>query len=139
MNRIFRKHRKKLKGMTLIECIIAMAVFSIATLIMVRMTQVALNLLQNSNHVNNKVAAEAPAAAIQNDTILYADEGGALETAPAAEDVTFTVKSSTKTYTVNAKKYDTSCMASRSNRDTGSGLDADLDFYKIEPATEPTT
>ncbi|MDE6088593.1 MAG: prepilin-type N-terminal cleavage/methylation domain-containing protein [Oscillospiraceae bacterium] len=134
MNRIFRKHNKKLKGMTLIECIIAMAVFSIATLIMVRMTQVAMNLLKNSNHVNNKIAAEAPAAAIQNNTVLYDDEGGTVETAPVAEEVTFQVKYGAKEYTVNAKKYDTSCMASRSNRDTGSGLDADLDFYRIEPA-----
>ncbi|MDE7122642.1 MAG: prepilin-type N-terminal cleavage/methylation domain-containing protein [Oscillospiraceae bacterium] len=137
MNRIFRKRNKKLKGMTLIECIIAMAVFSIATLIMVRMTQVAMELLRNSNHVNNKVAAEAPAAAVQDVTTLYDDQGIAAPVAAPPEAVTFTVKSSVGNYTVNAKKYDTSCMASRSNRDTGSGLDADLDFYTIEPATAP--
>lgn len=139
MKHIFRKVKKRLKGMTLIECIIALAVFGVAALIMVKICSVSMQFLKNSNHVNNKVAAEAPAAAVQNVTLIRTEidpnTGDTMETAPEPDDVNITVTAGSRSYTVATKKYDTGCMAQRSNRDTGSGLDnVDLEFYVIETA-----
>ena len=129
--KLVSKRKRSVKGMTLIECIIAILVVGIAGTIMARTCTVVVPLMLNANHLNNKVAAEAPVAAIQNTTTLYDASAGAV--APAAEPVTFRVTSGSASYTVNAEKYDTSCMASRSNRDTGSNLNADIDFYIVQP------
>ncbi len=60
------KAKKTCKGMTLIEVIVAMAVFSLMALVMVKICTTTLEMTRNANHVNRKVTIQAPLAEIQN-------------------------------------------------------------------------
>ena len=55
--------KKTVKGMTLVEIIIAMLVVSVAGVIMVKMTSISCNLMKSAEHLSNKVEMEAPMAA----------------------------------------------------------------------------
>lgn len=148
-----KKCNKKVSGMTLIEVIISMLVFSIIALLMVKMGSVTKSLMMNTNHMNNKTNAEAPVAAVRDADALnnavqnFTDESGqaitdtngnpyAVETLP----VTITVSGSGFTYTVNGVRYDTAIAAAASGKNCDTNMQGDLDFYIIEDPTEaPTT
>ncbi len=57
-----RKKNYKCKGMTLVEIIISLFIFTVMAAMMVQIGEVINNLTRNANHVNRKVAAEAPLA-----------------------------------------------------------------------------
>ncbi|MDE6729335.1 MAG: prepilin-type N-terminal cleavage/methylation domain-containing protein [Oscillospiraceae bacterium] len=140
------KKNKKLKGMTLIECIIAMVVLAITGLIMVRVGALTNRLLINANHVNNKTQAESRVGSV-NDKITLNDYCTANATFNSAneaditngvikaktdsngeQDVTFSVG----TYgTVNAKRYNTKAADGVSAKDCDTNLNdnASLQFY----------
>lgn len=130
-----QKKRRAVKGMTLMECIVSILVFGIAGTIMCRVATTAYSHLQNANHLNNKVNAEAPVASIQNTATLYDATLG--DVAAPAQDVQVTVTSGGVSCTVNAERYDTSCMASRSNRDTDNSLNTDIHFYIVQATPPP--
>ena len=70
------KKKKKLKGMTLVEIVVSIAVFAAISLILV-MVGSAVNAQQRSaNRVNRKVAVQGPLAEAQNDSqaLLLDDE-----------------------------------------------------------------
>lgn len=70
------KKKKKLKGMTLVEIVVSIAVFAAISLILV-MVGSAVNAQQRSaNRVNRKVAVQGPLAEAQNDAnaLLLNDE-----------------------------------------------------------------
>lgn len=70
------KKKKKLKGMTLVEIVVSIAVFAAISLILV-MVGSAVNAQQRSaNRVNRKVAVQGPIAEAQNDAnaLLLNDE-----------------------------------------------------------------
>lgn len=69
-----KKTKKTVKGMTLIECLIALCVFSIAAAVMVETGIVVNKTLQSSVHLNRKVAAQSPMAETQ-DTASATQEG----------------------------------------------------------------
>ena len=134
---------KRVKGMTLIEIIISMLVFSVLTLIMVRVGSVSKSLLMNSNHVNNKTTAEAPYGATRDFTGLQNaiidpttltpkldDDGNPLTV--ATTPVTITVTSGGFTRNINTTKYSTAAAAALSDANTNTNMNGDLDFYVIE-------
>lgn len=134
---------KRVKGMTLIEIIISMLVFSVLTLIMVRVGTVSKSLLMNSNHMNNKTTAEAPYGATRDFTGLQNaiidpgtggpkldDDGNPLTV--AATPVTITVTSGGFTRNINTTRYSTAAAAALSDANTNTNMNGDLDFYVIE-------
>lgn len=134
---------KRVKGMTLIEIIISMLVFSVLTLIMVKVGSVSKSLLMNSNHMYNKTTAEAPYGATRDATGLQnaiidpgtgapMDDGTGNPMEIATEPVTITVTSGGFTRSVNATKYSTAAAAALSDANTNTNMDGDLDFYVIE-------
>lgn len=137
------KRVKRVKAMTLIEIIISMLVFSVLTLIMVKVCEVSSSLLMNANHVNNKTTAEAPYGAtrdangLQNAILVpgttepATDDSGnplTIETTP----VTITVTSGGYTRSINTTRYSTAAAAALSDANTNTNMDSDLNFYVIE-------
>ena len=142
--------KKNVKGMTLIEVIIALLIFTLLSLIMVRVGSVTKSLMMNTNHMNNKIAVESPVAAVQSVGDLSSAVGNINETdsngnpvdnsaLANGQAVTFTVKYSGFSYTANTKKYSTHAMAkeaTQEGRNCNTSMQGDLEFYVIE---EPTT
>lgn len=142
--------KKNVKGMTLIEVIIALLIFTLLASIMVRVGSVTKSLMMNTNHMNNKVAVEAPVAAVQNTDDLTDAAANIQETdsngdpvdnsaLAAGQPVSITVKSQGYTYTANANKFSTAAMAreaTQEGRNCDTSMQGDLEFYVIE---EPTT
>ena len=60
------KMKKKVKGMTLIEVIVALAIFVVMTLMMVQVGAVTKSIMMQTNHLNRKTAAESPIASVQD-------------------------------------------------------------------------
>lgn len=60
------KNRKKLKGMTLVEVIIAMAVFAMLGVVLLGAGKVIDNTTKASSRLNKKMSAQAPYAAAKN-------------------------------------------------------------------------
>lgn len=141
--KLFRKSKKTVKGMTLIECIIALAVLAIAGTVMARIVSVSCNVMRNTTRMNNKIVVEAPAAIIQdgsNDPALPAPVIGGIEVTDSdLEDVQFTVSAGGSTTTYDATKYDTWALAKASDRDCYTGSDptqttrdGNLQFYVLD-------
>ena len=142
--KLFRK-KKRVKGITLIECIIALAVLAVAGTVMARIVTVSCQIMRNTNRMNNKLIVESPAASIQ------AGQNKDFTTSPPidkyrvgdievedsdVEDVQITVTSGSNSTTYNAKKYDTWALAKASDRDCYTGSDptqterdGNLQFY----------
>ncbi|MBQ8181300.1 MAG: type II secretion system protein [Ruminococcus sp.] len=70
------KKKKKLKGMTLVEIIVAIAVFAAVSLILVMLGTAVDAQQRSARRVNKKVAVQGPIAEAQNDTnaLLLNDE-----------------------------------------------------------------
>lgn len=144
-----RQKRKRVKGMTLVECIIALLVFTIAALIMVTAGSTACKLRREASHISNKTDAELPIANVRDVSAAAAWTDASGNTVSAQSSVTVTVGTvsvdgagnttmgGTNYATYNATKYNTAKAAMDAvNADTA--LDADLEFYVIE-TTAPTT
>lgn len=70
------KKKKKLKGMTLVEIIVAIAVFAMVSLILVMLGTAVDAQQRSATRVNKKVAVQGPIAEAQNDknALLLDDE-----------------------------------------------------------------
>jgi prepilin-type N-terminal cleavage/methylation domain-containing protein len=137
-----RKCRKKVKGMTLIEVIISLFIFTVMATVMVRVGQVSKSLIMQTNHLNNKVTAEAPVAAVQNANALTATASGLVDAAGdpvgvTSQSVDITVTSGGYSATVSTTRYSTDVMAQASSANCDTNMQGDLQFYVIE--TQPTT
>ena len=122
-----RKAKKTVKGMTLIECIIALLVVGIAGTIMVVAGTTTKRFILNSNHLNNKTEAESSVGANQNVDKLN-DLSAASGVAVQQDAVTITVGGYGS---VNATRYHTNAASAASPKkvDTGLADDASLEFY----------
>lgn len=120
-----RKPVKKVKGMTLVEIIIAMTVFAVAGTMMVKVGAASKSQLKNSNHLINKTQAEvAVGSSDRAITKLRDDYGGNGETV---------VEFSSPFGTVSGWRYDTLNADEYSGKDCDTGLadNESLQFYKI--------
>lgn len=137
-----KKTRRKAKGMTLIEVIISMLVFGVAGLIMVVTGTTTKKLMMNTNHMNNKINAEAPIAAVRDvksvqeaaQGVTDPSTGAQMQVETEAVDITVTVNG--KSQLVKTRKYSTAAMAAASANNTNTNMQSDLDFYVLD-TTEP--
>lgn len=122
-----KKIKKTVKGMTLIECIIALLVVGVAGTIMVVTGTVSSRFLMNANHMNNKTEAEAAVGANQDVTKLN-DLGVVAATEVASEEVDIVLNGYG---TVTATRYHTNAASAASSKNVDTGLDSDasLEFY----------
>ncbi len=88
------KKKKKLRGMTLVEIIIAIAVFAMVSLILVMLGTAVGRQRQSSYRVNRKVAVQGPIAEAQNDNnaLLLDDEYEIVVSKKGAAETAVTVK-----------------------------------------------
>lgn len=128
--------KKKLKGMTLIEVIISMAVFGIAALLMVQIGASSKRMMYSTSHLNKKTMQEAPYGAAQDVTGLQ-DKATAINgahTDPSEPDVTVETVPVTITVgshgTVGATKYSTR-VAAADDPYAQTNMQGDLEFYVI--------
>ncbi len=145
-----KKKKKNVKGMTLIEVIIALLVFTIMTLVMVETGSVTKSLMMNTNHMTNKTVAESPIGSVQDVDGLedaaanLVDVNGdpldqaAIDAELNQRSVTFTVTSGSFNAVINADKYSTQAAAKEAtqngrNCDTSNHMNGDLEFYVIQP------
>lgn len=124
--------RKKLKGMTLIECIIALLVFTLMGAMMAVICSTVTSLMLNTNHLNNKTNAEAPAAAVQDVTALNGLVDGSgnpieVETTPEVVRVT----SGSFVRDIDATKYNTQGLAESSMQNCDTNMQGDLEFFVL--------
>lgn len=136
--------KKRVKGMTLIEVIIALAIFTLLAAIMVRVGAVTKSLMMNTNHLNNKTTAESPIGAVQ-DVDGLEEAANAVHSDPAdaqaamqAVDMQVTVKSGSSNTVLNVTRYSTQAAAAEAaangiNCDTSKHMNGDLQFYVIQP------
>ncbi len=141
-NRDKKNCKCKCKGMTLIEIIIALAVFCVMALMMVKICTTSLNLTKSANHVNKKVTIQAPLAEIQNmDGTLTEELNDNMKITVKVNGVTVNVKG---TQYSTAKAVDGNDFADTNANINLQFVDVDLTKYSgdnlwEEPTTEPTT
>lgn len=144
-----RKKNYKCKGMTLVEIIISLFIFTVMAAMMVQIGEVINNLTRNANHVNRKVAAEAPLA--ENEVTNSANG----LTAVTDDNLKIQVNVGAYTAYVKGETYSTN-GAVDGNTFANTNADIDLQFVDVdlqkksgdnlwkdpdatEPTTEPTT
>ncbi len=136
--KFFKKSAKKsVKGMTLIEVIIAMLVLGIMGSIMALIGAQSSRMMIATNHLNNKTEVEAPVAISRDETAAQKarnDPQGNAVTVPGVTDVGKIEVSSSKfsTYQYDVKRYSTSAVGDElgNSTDTNS-MNGDLVFYVI--------
>lgn len=70
-----KKNRKKLKGITLVEIIISLAVVSVLTLVLVTVSSTINTYIKSANNVNKKVAQQAPVAEVKKENAAVKLDG----------------------------------------------------------------
>jgi prepilin-type N-terminal cleavage/methylation domain-containing protein len=129
--KITRKQKKAVKGMTLIEIIIAMVVFAVAALILAQVGTTVSNISQQTNHVNRKVSIEAPYAE-GHKQITYADPVEAAKNKPKEIKVTINNDIATKKKVqLNGKMVQTAVVNS-SDQQITRRFDANLRYVDID-------
>ncbi|MBQ8926746.1 MAG: prepilin-type N-terminal cleavage/methylation domain-containing protein [Oscillospiraceae bacterium] len=116
-----QKKRRSLKGMTLVEIVIALFIFSLMALMMARLAEVVVSLNRNANQVNRKTAAQAPIAEMQNTNGNVSD----LEN----DNLRISVTVAGKTVSVTSKSYTT---AKTMTGDPAAAAAGDLEFVQID-------
>jgi prepilin-type N-terminal cleavage/methylation domain-containing protein len=122
---MMKKRKKTAKGTTLIECIIALAVFAMLGTILVLTSSTINALVRSSNNINKKVTRESPIAEVQDTS-----------NATIAGNVTIKVTMNGKERTVTGSRYETDeyTVDDEGNRvkvDPDDNLN--IDFIKIDP------
>ncbi len=133
--------KKSVKGMTLVEIIIALLVFGIAALLMARIATVSSSLTRSANHVTRKTSLQAPVAENANITSNLVDEEDS--------NLKVVVKVGSNTVNVAGKSYTTvKAVDGNTFAQTNNG---DIEFVKydtsktkgdglwVEETTEATT
>lgn len=89
--------KKKLKGMTLVEVLVALAVFTIISALLASAVAGVCNIVRKTDRLNKKISDEAPQAEQRN--------GGALVTKPDGSADSMEIVINGNTYTVPVEKY----------------------------------
>lgn len=83
-----KKSKKKLKGMTLVEVLVALAVFSIISAVLASSVAMICSIVRKTDRLNEKITQEAPAAELRSGEQY------------ATDNFTITVGGYTKTVTI---------------------------------------
>lgn len=108
--------KKSLKGMTLVEVIISLAVVAVMTVLLVATATTINAYIKSANHVNKKTTVQAPIA----ESGYY---GSANELSSAAKDIRITVNNKVK---LVGKGY--SVIDPAADKDEGVGGDLNMKF-----------
>lgn len=65
-----KKNKKKLKGMTLVEVLIGLAVFTIMSSLLAGSVLMVCNIVRRTDKLNTRISNEAPNAEIKKDGVL---------------------------------------------------------------------
>lgn len=125
-----KKKKLAVKGMTLVECIVALLVFGIMALMMVQIGTITSKLVINANHMNNKTTKQAPVAQVRDTN------------ATGLTNITLVeikVESGKSVKTMRAHKYDTGELDGMGDDRYKTSMDGNLMFYDIQRETQPTT
>lgn len=129
------KTKKTVKGMTLIECIIAIVVLAVMGGIAAKTGQIVASMMMETNHVNNKIAAESPYGAVQD---VNGINNLSSTTGVSADGTAIQITVSGYGTPVEAHRYSTAAAAADAQNNgitTNTNMDADLRFYVITPTT----
>ena len=122
--------KRRLKGMTLAEIIVSLAILSVMTLLLVTVANSINAYLKSANNVNRKVARQAPVA-----EVCYTDSARHID-----DDVTITVEYSGNSINIKGDAYSVEDAANVKHAgDDGyrPGDALEMKFIRFKP--EPTT
>ena len=117
--------KKSLKGMTLTEIIISIAVVAIMTVVLVGTASLIDQYIRSANNVNHKVADQLPAAEMRDIGNAHQVNGTTLAGAEDNYPVKITFKynnGSTKTVTMKGDLWESEDPTNVSSDDLGGGL-----------------
>ncbi len=126
------KKRTSVKGMTLIECIIAILVVGVAGLIMVTAGTTAARIMRETNHLNNKTKAEAPVVNVRDVDALKDGFGNFIPVAGGASPESDTTVTVGTFETYNVKKYSVEAVGNAADN-AETHMQGHLEFYVVEP------
>lgn len=89
-----QKNKKKLKGMTLVEVLVALAIFAIISSVLASTIAFVCNVFNRTDRLNKKINNEAPAAELQ-------------QVAAPTESISLTLTVEGTTYPINVDVYRT--------------------------------
>lgn len=125
------KSKKTVKGMTLVEVLIAIFVLGVMGTLMAKAATISCSMMKSANHMNNKVEVEAPLAAAQEDRVTYDADVTVVD-----DDVPISITGSFDADTVvdlKVTKYATAQKTVGDKfADTSKTVDADLVYYSVE-------
>lgn len=119
------KKRKSVKGMTLVEIVISMFVFSVAAVIMISVARVSINMTRHSNQVNRKTTIETPYAESGNTAAGYVEDDN------MKIDVSVATPGGNKSVSIAAKSYSTKQVGDADARASQSGS-YDIEYVGID-------
>ena len=91
--------KKKLKGMTLVEVLVALAVFTIISALLASAVAGVCNIVRKTDRLNKKISDEAPQAEQRNGALVTQPDG-------SADSMEIVIKvENGNTYTVPVEKY----------------------------------
>lgn len=125
------KTKKRIKGMTLIEIIIAIAVLAIMGTIMCRIATTSNQMLKSSNHLNKRTAAQAPLSAAGDVSSGKVEETGLTISISGPFDAS-------SVHQITAVKYSAQAETLDPTEPTDS-MNANLHYYSYEIETESET
>ncbi|MCR5718835.1 MAG: prepilin-type N-terminal cleavage/methylation domain-containing protein [Oscillospiraceae bacterium] len=117
-----KKRSKSVKGMTLIEIIIAIFVLGVMGVIMCRVATVSGNLMKAANHTEKRTAVEAPLAAART-------QEGHYEAEKKKADVEVKITGTFDEVTLKADKYTTKKKGDNEGDPAKTQNNADLVYY----------
>lgn len=128
-----KKRKKKAKGMTLVEILIALAVFCMLALVIVRAGFVIHTLVGDTNHINHRVSSQVPIA--EQHYVPGASDPDPERTCAVINThlrvvVTSTTNSSL-TYAFDAVEYSARNAADESNTDWNTQTIGDADLHYV--------
>jgi len=124
-----KKFKKTLKGMTLIEIIVALAVFAMLGAILVAAGSAIDAQMKNANKVNEKVALQGPVAEAQNEKKANEWE----------KDILISVRIDGKTVTAQGDLYGIDDEATINGAKGINGDKLTFKFVKFDDSVSPST
>lgn len=138
-----KKVKKKLKGMTLIEMIISIAVFAALCGILVMVGTHIDAQSRATNNLKDKIVKQSPYAA--NRVMEYVDKDGN-KVQFSTKDITIDIKYDSKNVEIKAKKFETESVVldgrsakSQENIKNGFNNGLNLDYIRLDSEIPTTT
>lgn len=130
--------KKALKGMTIVECMIALLVFSVAALVMVKVGMVVCSYMTETSRLNRKVMIQAPKAETHNNSVQIG-YGVHADPASGSKDTTRLIievetKKDSGIYIPCAMRVDEYQASAASDPDTN--LNAELHYFDVDLTTK---